>query len=55
MAYSLWRVNVLDFSIADEFFDGLEGEIMICLIYTSDAADERSSEDLGGRRIIKIN
>ena len=25
----------------------------ICLLYTSDAADERSSVDLGGRRIIK--
>ena len=24
-----------------------------CLLYTSDAADERSSVDLGGRRIIK--
>ena len=24
-----------------------------CLLYTSDAADERSSGDLGGRRIIK--
>ena len=30
----------------------LEGGI-ICLLYTSDAADERSSVDLGGRRIIK--
>ena len=29
-----------------EFFPG-------CLLYTSDAADERSSVDLGGRRIIK--
>src|SRR5678816_340367 len=29
-------------------------EIMeACLLYTSDAADERSSVDLGGRRIIK--
>ena len=28
---------------------GAEG----CLLYTSDAADERSSVDLGGRRIIK--
>ena len=28
---------------------GLRG----CLLYTSDAADERSSVDLGGRRIIK--
>src|SRR5678815_5261613 len=29
------------------------GQAMICLLYTSDAADERSSVDLGGRRIIK--
>ncbi len=28
-------------------------EYLICLLYTSDAADERSSVDLGGRRIIK--
>ena len=28
-------------------------EILGCLLYTSDAADERSSVDLGGRRIIK--
>ena len=27
--------------------------VWICLLYTSDAADERSSVDLGGRRIIK--
>ena len=27
--------------------------INVCLLYTSDAADERSSVDLGGRRIIK--
>ena len=27
----------------------------VCLLYTSDAADERSSVDLGGRRIIKKN
>ena len=25
----------------------------LCLLYTSDAADERSTVDLGGRRIIK--
>ena len=29
------------------------GTPMTCLLYTSDAADERSSVDLGGRRIIK--
>ena len=30
-----------------------EGRCYACLLYTSDAADERSSVDLGGRRIIK--
>ena len=29
------------------------GKVLTCLLYTSDAADERSSVDLGGRRIIK--
>src|SRR5678816_4088052 len=29
------------------------GNVCACLLYTSDAADERSSVDLGGRRIIK--
>src|SRR5678809_1434238 len=29
------------------------GPYVECLLYTSDAADERSSVDLGGRRIIK--
>src|SRR5674536_402689 len=28
-------------------------EILTCLLYTSDAADEEDSVDLGGRRIIK--
>ena len=27
--------------------------LQICLLYTSDAADEEDSVDLGGRRIIK--
>src|SRR5678810_1224291 len=31
----------------------LGGQVQMCLLYTSDAADERSSVDLGGRRIIK--
>ena len=30
-----------------------DGHSLNCLLYTSDAADERSSVDLGGRRIIK--
>ena len=46
-------------------YDPTEGEVLLdgvdlraydltslCLLYTSDAADERSSVDLGGRRII---
>ena len=32
---------------------GEERHLKACLLYTSDAADERSSVDLGGRRIIK--
>ena len=32
---------------------GLPTSQSSCLLYTSDAADERSSVDLGGRRIIK--
>ena len=35
-------------------FDGFPRTLpQACLLYTSDAADERSSVDLGGRRIIK--
>src|SRR5678815_4156393 len=39
MAPVLWVIAVL-------------GNLTVCLLYTSDAADERSSVDLGGRRII---
>ena len=42
----------LGFSMRSErYFDG--AKLRFCLLYTSDAADERSSVDLGGRRIIK--
>ena len=34
-------------------FDLEQIRLLGCLLYTSDAADERSSVDLGGRRIIK--
>ena len=33
--------------------DKVATHVETCLLYTSDAADERSSVDLGGRRIIK--
>ena len=46
-----------DISRSDLFFRACKCRILpimsICLLYTSDAADERSSVDLGGRRIIK--
>ena len=35
------------------FSHKIHAQMSICLLYTSDAADERSSVDLGGRRIIK--
>ena len=42
-------------SAHDEVFNCtiMNDSYMGCLLYTSDAADERSSVDLGGRRIIK--
>ena len=46
------RMGGLDVDIADAAFDD---RLADCLLYTSDAADERSSVDLGGRRIIKKN
>ena len=39
-------------AFAREWHESERGRIT-CLLYTSDAADERSSVDLGGRRIIK--
>ena len=39
------QFEVLEIVVADRS--------VVCLLYTSDAADERSSVDLGGRRIIK--
>src|SRR5678816_94033 len=47
--------NVLNDALATEIVCVLRyrRHYYICLLYTSDAADERSSVDLGGRRIIK--
>ena len=41
--------------VTDDLVFVREGWGNNCLLYTSDAADERSSVDLGGRRIIKKN
>src|SRR5678816_1629768 len=42
-------------AMAVGLYEGLDEAYLSyrCLLYTSDAADERSSVDLGGRRIIK--
>ena len=43
-------------TIAEQEFESVPGRMVkytICLLYTSDAADEEDSVDLGGRRIIK--
>ena len=54
----LERAGVSDETVLDDLahsrdeFGARQG--VHCLLYTSDAADERSSVDLGGRRIIKI-
>ena len=45
----LWKLRFN----ADPGVLGRDIRINGCLLYTSDAADERSSVDLGGRRIIK--
>ena len=39
------------FNVLDDY--NREALAVDCLLYTSDAADERSSVDLGGRRILK--
>src|SRR5678815_1340937 len=45
------RLSLVKADIRNEH--ALQQELQGCLLYTSDAADERSSVDLGGRRIIK--
>ena len=47
-AYYLSKKHKVDLFEKQDRFGG-------CLLYTSDAADEEDSVDLGGRRIIKKN
>src|SRR5678816_806951 len=56
----MYRIPKVDVSVACYFSNTVPigpyrgaGRPEACLLYTSDAADERSSVDLGGRRIIK--
>ena len=55
-----YTINTMGFFRYGTKYDLIKPEIVYpstfdfnCLLYTSDAADERSSVDLGGRRIIK--
>ena len=48
----LTGIHTVEAGAADRY-GAAAGRTQCCLLYTSDAADERSSVDLGGRRIIK--
>src|SRR5678810_863947 len=48
-----YRVVLVNSNPATIMTDPGMADVTYCLLYTSDAADERSSVDLGGRRIIK--
>src|SRR5678815_4903216 len=48
--YSAWH-KVVRLSLPNGWLDQTNARNLPCLLYTSDAADERSSVDLGGRRI----
>ncbi|GAB5821966.1 hypothetical protein JMUB7533_26910 [Staphylococcus aureus] len=45
--FTLFKIKVCNVSLCHD------NRRNICLLYTSDAADEARSVDLGGRRIIK--
>ena len=47
------RSPASDPTLVEKKAGGVNQHNYLCLLYTSDAADERSSVDLGGRRIIK--
>ena len=49
----IWEVRDGELLVTTRVAQLRRAQALICLLYTSDAADERSSVDLGGRRIIK--
>ena len=50
---AIWIFEARDAHSMGNAHSSSSGILRTCLLYTSDAADERSSVDLGGRRIIK--
>ena len=55
LAYKGDHVKSIDYYTQGLRIAEAENDSNFCLLYTSDAADERSSVDLGGRRIIQKN
>ena len=55
IAYVIWAYALREMESAKVGAYLYFEPFVTCLLYTSDAADERSSVDLGGRRIIKKN
>ena len=54
MIIDLIVMSIFIYSSVSNYKKNNSCDVLInCLLYTSDAADERSSVDLGGRRIIK--
>ena len=53
VAIVLVRHGAPSYPVFEPVLDAGSELVSGCLLYTSDAADERSSVDLGGRRIIK--
>ena len=54
LAYVDGRMRLVEgLAFPDEEIESRLSYYNSCLLYTSDAADERSSVDVGGRRIIK--
>ena len=53
MAKGHWQIYNWNSKSEDDITGNFDCMPIACLLYTSDAADERSSVDLGGRRIIK--
>src|SRR5678815_5938028 len=52
LAHSQIPIPAVQWVIASSISSHCGADCFPCLLYTSDAADERSSVDLGGRRII---
>ena len=48
----LGKVVAQRYRLISQLGAGAMSTVFLCLLYTSDAGDERSSVDLGGRRIL---